>query len=285
MITKNKQVPLTKGIIASAIIAGLLLLIANSALWVNNTLFNTEKFTEVTKTALLSESSRTAVAGEVIDQALAEKPIVKRVAGATAVKLVAGLLDTNLAESATDLVVSKLQTTLTTKQSENIEIDLTGIKSVAAQLIDVADVEKPNAKEDVLPDKLVILDKSDAPNFYQYGVAFLWIAPLAGIGALILLAYPHIKSKKYDSRLFVLQGSAIIAFGFLALMIGPLFRPTALADVSNQGARVVIENVYNAFFAAFNAQTNWMFIVGGLFILVPASIYFYNTFLSKKLKK
>jgi len=270
--------------VASLVSVGVLLLIANSALWVNNVLFNTEKFTNVSTSALLSESSRTALSSEVVDQVLADRPVVKRAIGEPATKFIAGLLDTIIAKSATDKVITKLQTAVTTKRPQNIELDLTGIKSITSKLINLAGTDNPVPDEKRLPDTIMILDTSKIPNFYQYGTLFLWLAPVAGVSALIILAYPHIKRKALTMGVLVWQGTALIATGLFALLVGPLFRPALLAQVENPNFRIVVGNVYNAFIATFNQQSSWFFIAGTAVLLVPLGVYIYSHFVAGKLK-
>ncbi|MBP9738346.1 hypothetical protein KBD20_01520 [Candidatus Saccharibacteria bacterium] len=259
-------------IVVPIIVSAGLLLIANSAIWVNDVLFNTEKFTQITSQALLSESSRNALAGEIVDQALADRPIVKRVVGEPATKFVSGLLGTNLAETATDKVVARLQTAVTTEDPQNIEIDLTGIKNILPKLISLAGAEDSIPEETKLPDTLVLLDTANIPNVYKYATVFLWLAPISAITATILLAYPHIKRRSIVVPVVAMQGFAIVLTGFFAQLVGPLFRPAILSQVSNQNIRIVVENIYNAFSNSFNAQSNWLFVVGGALLLVAAVI-------------
>ncbi len=272
-------------IILPVVASAILLLVANSALWVNKVLFNTQEFTRLTSQALLSESSRTAIAGEVVDNALADRPVAKRVVGEPATKLIAGLLGTNLTASATDKLVATLQTAVTTKNPQSIEFDLTGIKSMAARLIQLTGEDSPIPEGRELPDTLVILDANRVPNFYQYGVVFLWLAPLSALAALVMLAYPHIKRRQFVLSLSVLQGAALVVTGFMALLVGPLFRPAVLAQINSQNLRVVVENIYNAFIATFNAQTSWLFALGAVLLIVPAGVLIYTNFIAPRLQK
>lgn len=265
-------------IIVPMLVAGLLFFIANSAMWVNSVLFNTEKFTETTTTALLSESSRQSIASAVVDKALVDRPIAQRVVGQPATKLIAGLLDTNLAQTATEKVVTRLQTAVTTENPQNIELDLSGVKNIAAQLLTIAEtadieVQKPQQK---LPDTIVLFDASSVPNLYSYGQIFLWLAPLASLSAVLLFAFPHIKNRKLVKRIMVLQGVTLLLFGFLALSVGPLFRPQILGQVSSPDARVVVENIYNAFIATFNQQSQLLLFVGMILIIIPATLWLYE---------
>lgn len=273
-------------VVVPIVVAAGLFLIANSALWVNNVLFNTEKFTSVTTTALLSESSRMSIASGVVEQALADRPVAQRLVSQPATKFIAGLLDSSLALRATEKVVSRLQTAVTTKNPQNIELDLTGVKNVASKLIalaDVANVEVTPQRE--LPDTIFLFDASSVPNVYKYGQVVLWLAPLAGLSAIVLFAYPHIKERKLIRRVMVLQGVTLILFGFFALSIGPLFRPQVLGSVESSNARVVVENIYNAFITTFNEQTMWIFTAGIILLVVPSVLWLYSSQVKPRLAK
>ncbi len=273
-------------ILVPMLVASLLFLIANSALWVNNVLFNTQKFTSVTTTALLSESSRMSIASGVVEKALADRPVAQRLVSQPATKFIAGLLDSSLAQEATEKVVTRLQTAVTTKNPQNIELDLTGVKNIASKLIalaDTANVEVAPQRE--LPDTIVLFDASSVPNVYKYGQFVLWLAPLAGLGAILLFAYPHIKERKLIRRVMVLQGVALLLFGFFAMSIGPLFRPQVLGNVESSNARVVVENIYNAFIATFNEQTMWLFTAGLILCFIPSALWLYSTQVKPRLAK
>ena len=173
--------------IVPVLVGGMMLLIANSAIWVNSVLFNTETFTKTATEAVLSEASRIAVAGGGGDRALVERPIAQRVVGEPATKFIARVLDSNLAEKALTRTVSRLQTAVTTANPQNIEIDLSGIKNVAATLIGAVEStgrEVPEPRRE-LPDKIVLFDASNVPNLYSYGQIFLWLAPLAAMSGVL----------------------------------------------------------------------------------------------------
>lgn len=203
-----------------------------------------------------------------------------------ATKFISGLLDSSLTQKATEKVVTRLQISVTTKNPQNIEFDLTGVKNVVSKLIalaDVANVEVQPQRE--LPDKIVLFDASSVPSLYRYGQAFLWLAPLAGLSAMALFAYPHIKERKLVRRVMLLQGSTLILLGFFALSFGPLFRPQVLGNVVSSNARVVVENIYNAFIVTFNEQTMWLFTVGIILCIIPTVLWLYSAQVKPRLAK
>lgn len=250
-----------------SILAALLLLVANSAYWVSHNIFDTDTFTRITDQALSQESSRTAIAGAVVDRLLEQRPVLRNVLGDQAVKLISGLLDTSQAQAVMDRAISRFHIAVTSNDPQNIEIDLTRLKSVIERIVALADVEEANINPDEIPDTVVLLDASKIPNFYQYGVIFLWLAPLALIAGLALFAWPYLKAPRDAWSTPLKQGLVIVAVSFLGLMLGPLFKPPVLAQVTTPNARIVVENVYNAFLDTFNRQTYLLLLIGIIFCL------------------
>ena len=79
-----------------ALLAGILILIANSALWANNNIYNEEKFSEIVTESITSESSREAIADGVTSEIFKDSPVARRLVGGTSTKLISGLLDTDV---------------------------------------------------------------------------------------------------------------------------------------------------------------------------------------------
>lgn len=278
--TKNKQI-VQQSTLKIALLSGLgvvLLLLANSAFWVNKVIFNTENFSQITTTSLLSQSSRDAISAEIVDQALADRPVIKNAIQEPATKFISGLLATSQVETGLQKVSSKLQIILTSQQKENVEIDLTGVKQTAAKLIDLAGKEGDTTNSDKLPDRVTLVDVSQIPDFYKLGTLFMWLGPVTLIGGLLLLAYPHIRDKKVKLDLLIPQGLIVIAGWLIGLMLGPLFRPPALSQFGNINLRTVAENLYNSFVASFNSQIQTLLILGLIMIATPLIVRAYNYF-------
>lgn len=260
-------------------LACVLLLVANSAVWASRVFFNTQTFTDLTSQAVLSESSREAIAREIVDTSLKERPVAKRVASATATKLVAGLLDTNLADVAVNRMVSILQTALTSAKPQPITVELGGIKATLQQLIDLTNREQTGERLQSIPDEITLLDTATLPDFYQAGQRLLFLGPISALAVLAMLAYPHFRRRNFNDskKLLLLQGTMILATGLFAMALGPIFRPTVLAQVTSFNLRIVVQNIYNSFIATFNSQSMWLVWVGVTAILVPVCFAIYNS--------
>lgn len=265
-------------LIASAIVASILLIVANSAIWVNRNLFDTNKFTNTAVASLTSEPSRRALSSEITDIAFADYPKVQALVGDRATEFISGLLGSEQAEKITTKAVSKLQVKLTSPPRENpVEINLVGLKDTLNKLIEVSGREgETKIDPNKIPDKIVLLNPDNIPNFYNAGVVLGWLSPLLVLLSIALLAWPYFKKREIYTRILALQGSILLLFGLLALAIGPLFKPMLISNVDSTNLRIVVGNLYDAFIASFNSQTLFLVFAGLISILASASIHAYR---------
>lgn len=277
-LAKKHRLSFRGQMILTSIFAALLLIIANSAIWVNQSIFNTNNFTNTAVSSLTSESSRQAMATEVVDRALADRPVAKQVAGPTATRLVSGLLGTDQFNKVLTTAVGKLQIYLTSQQRrENITVNLSGVKNVLNTLIGVADTAGADTNQasqrlQNVPDQITLLNGNNIPNFYSYGLVFLWLGPIAALLALGLLLFPYWRRRQDYVKISLIQGGVVVAAGLLSLLIGPLFRPPVLSSVNSSNMRVVIGNLYDAFISRFNHQSYVLILIGILLAFVPLAV-------------
>ncbi len=265
------------------IIAGVLIVIASSAFWFNNYLFNTGNFTATATEAINSDSSRNAILTEIVERALKDKPVLQNVVGERATKLVSGLLETNLAQNSLEKTVTRLHSIVVSKNPENVELDLTPLKDTVVKITNILEATGATAGNQInsgnVPDKIVILDAHSLPNIYSYGVAVLWLGPLAALTAVVLLFFPiyrHWKNPHILTWLLSFQGAGIIFFAGVALVLGPLFRPLILGPINNPNLQMVAGNIYDSFIEKFNEQTLLIFIIGIIFLVFAFSNYWFR---------
>lgn len=272
-----------------AVLAGLLLFIASSAVWVNRYIFDRQSFTQVAVTSLSSESSRNAIAAEVADRALGEAPLVQQALGGTVEKVVSGILGTDQFKTVLTKSVNAMHVYFTTENRKTIGVDLTSTKQVINTVLGAlqrAGQNESQALEKVnsVPDQIIILDKDTLPSFYKQSVALMWIGPIAGLVAAALLVIPYAKNVRRYMSIAAIQGAAIALFGMIAMLVGPLFKPPVLANIETANARIVVENLYNAFIATFNAQSNILVVAGLLMIVAVLVIYIGQNIYTRYLK-
>ncbi|MEI7682907.1 MAG: hypothetical protein WCJ24_01230 [Candidatus Saccharibacteria bacterium] len=291
---RNKKINKNNGfwrrVAITSMIAAFFLIIANSAIWVNQAIFNTDNFAATAVSSITSDSSRQALAQEVVDRALVDRPVIKNVVGSTATKLISGLLDSDRFTKVLTVAVSKLQVYLTSSQQKSITLDLTGVKSTIDKLITLADstgldVNANGERVNNLPDQLVLVDANNVPSFYTYAVIFMWVAPLCVLMALALLVYPYFRDRRRYYQIALVQGTVIAVTALLLLLLGPLFRPPVLSNVTSPNMRIVVENMYNAFIALFNNQAYIMFGLGVVLALLPLAAFYGLQFYNQKTSK
>lgn len=259
--------------IALATIAAILLVVANSALWVHRYVFDTENFTRITTTSLSSQSSRDAIAGSIINRALENRPVIRSVVEEPATRVISGLLATDQFSGALDAVTSRFHVLVTSRSQESISINLEGVKSTAAHIISLFDTQATGENLGNIPDEIIIINAQNIPDFYRYGVLFLWLGPLSFLLAATALVYPYYRRLLSVRRILLIQGLAITVFSLLAMSIGPLFKPPLLANIDQVYARVVANNIYDAFINTFINQTKILLGIGCLAIASAVFLY------------
>lgn len=278
----NQLKPKLWPLITMAFGAAFLFVIANSALWVNRYIFDTNNFTQITTESLTSESSRRAMAQAITNRALEDFPAVRNVVNNSAVNVVSGVLGSDQVETVMQKAVSKLQVVLTSNNQESIVIDLSGPKMVLSRIIDaVGEHRQVKVNPENIPNEIVLLDAAKIPDFYKYGVFFLWLGPIALIGAAVLTAVPYFKLQQNYKFIMLAQGGALLIVSLLALLVGPLFRPPLLANLTREEGRIVVGNLFDAFMATFNAQTTSLIIAGLVVVLAAAGLMMYNEIRNK----
>lgn len=279
----TKSNSLLTPIVVSAVCGAILLSIANSAAWVNRYIFNSQNFATVATESLLSESSRRAMAQEITNQALEGRPTAQQLVNNTAVNVISGVLGSDQLGNAVEKLVNRLNVALTSKDQESIAINLEGPKTFITQVVDVVGkYREVQVNPENIPSEIVLVNADNIPDFYTYGVVFLWLGPLAFIGSVVVFAYPYFKHRSEYKMIMMVQGLAIVVAGLLALLIGPLFRPPLLARLQSTEARTVVTNLYNAFINTYNQQTMILIGVGGLLLVVSGGLVGYTIIKAKR---
>lgn len=272
MATQRKANHTTKKLLLTSLVAGLLLVVVNSAVWVNRQVFDAQNFTTTAVTSITSESSRQAIGARITDQALQDNPVLKSAVGDRATNLISGLLATDQAEKILTATVSKLQIYLTSKNQQDVDIDLSGVKTTVGRLVEISGTEPSRVDPDTIPNKIVLVQAKNIPDFYNYGVALSWLAAIGFIVAIVLLVLPYVWDRKNYLSIMTAQGVLVALAGLLSLLIGPLFKPSVLQPIQNANGRVVVGNLYDAFISTFNAQTMILVSAGVLVCLVALTI-------------
>jgi hypothetical protein len=256
--------------IALIILASVSLFLAQSAYWVNHTVFNQQNFTQITTTALLSESSRDAIASSVVNQSLENRPVIKRLVGERAESLISGLLGSDLSSQAVTAVTAKTYAYTTSSNRQDIAIDLTGIKTPITTIIGLAEstgVNVPKTQIE-LPDQVVLLQSDAFPNLSGAVKAMLWLGPLFWLGAIGSFGlYIYLGRRDYARRIYMV-GAAVFAVGIFGLLLMPFVPPPVAAAIPNIDLRPVAESLTAGFLAPFQTQMYYMLGINAVILLV-----------------
>jgi hypothetical protein len=259
---------------------GLFLLVANSALWFNQNIFNANQFNQIANEAITSPSSRDALARGITNRIFENRPLLLRVLDDTTIKIISGLLDSQVARAVTNESINRLHTVMTSNNPQPIAINLVSFKAILSRIASV--VDQPAAENAVniqdIPDTIVLLSPENLPNVFSMGATLLWLGPLLGIIALALWIVLIVKAwtKKLEvAKIFLWTSLTLIATGLLSLMIGPIFRPQILVQINDPNVRVIATNLYNAFLTTYNQQTLLFFSAAFLCLVVYGVIWYF----------
>ncbi len=256
----------SKGIIITSLLAGLFLLIVNTAVWVNRQIFDEKNFTNTTISSLTSQSSRDAIAGRIVDESLKNYPAVQDAADDSLTKIISGLLDGDRVHTILTKSVSTLHIYLTSNNQQDVVINLAGIKDTIGRLAELSARSENNGRllnqAQNIPDQLVLIEESDVPDFYKYGILISLVSPIAFLIALILIAIPYVRDRSNYALIMLIQGFTIALVGIFSSLVGPLFRPVVLSSLENPSGRTVVENLYSDFITTFNNQNVILIILG-----------------------
>ncbi len=253
-------------------IVGVLITIAQTAWWINHTIYDTETFSDITTTALTAESSRVAIANEIVSQSFANKPVLQATLGKSATKLIASLLETDQATNAIEKVTTKVQIILTSEKREAVTFNLVPLKKGLVVISAIAErADKPievDASE--IPDTITLIKGNETPKLYKINQTLLFLAPISIFASIGLLGYLLYSGRKRIYKVLLQIGIMLIAIAAIGFSTGPLIRPPVLSLVNNANARIILGNLYDGFIAPFNAQMATMGAVGILVIIFAA---------------
>ncbi len=248
------------GSLALLIAAAIFLFFAQSAYWINHTIFNQENFSRTTTKALLSEPSRDAIATSIVNKSLNDKPLAKQVVGARATSLISGLLNSDLSNQAVSALSSATYAYITSPNHGDIKFDLAAVKDPLTEVISLA---QQNGKlqsidKNKIPDTVILVRKNSFPNLSGFIQTMLWLAPLLWLSTIALFGiYIYIGRKEYARRVYFV-GLTIAIVATLGLLTSPFIPPPIAAALPNIDLRPVAESLASGFLAAFRTQMYYM---------------------------
>ena len=233
------------GSVALLFFAAVTLFLAQSAYWVNHTVFNKANFSNITTTALLSQSSRDAIATSVVNKSLENRPVIKKVVGEKAVSLTSGLLGSDFASQAVTALTEKTYAYATAPDRQDIKIDLTAVKTPLTGIISLAQSKGVNVPQTQyqIPDEITLLRSDAFPDLSGAVKTMLWLGPLFWLSTIILFGlYIYLGRAVYAKRVYM-AGLAVVAVAVLGLLANPFIPPPIAAAVPNIDLRPVAQDL------------------------------------------
>lgn len=234
--------------------AMLFLFLAQSAYWINHTVFDQESFTEITTTAFQEESSRDAISKVIVNNALEDRPVLQRVVGERAQSLISGLLASDLSNQAVNALASRTYQYATSSDRQDIAINLTGIKDPLSNVLTISQNDEALDKVSNLPDEITLLESDSFPDLSGFVVAMLWFGPLLWFVTILLLVIYMLMGKKEYAKRVYFGGAAIIAVGIFGYLTSPYVPSPIAASIPTIEVRPLAENLLSGYLEPFRTQ-------------------------------
>lgn len=254
------------------VLAGVSLFAAQSAYWINHTVFDQAVFSQIVTDSLQTDASRQGIAQAIVDTALQNRPVIRDAVGDRATSFVAGLLGSDIGQKLTQNVTEKVYSYVTTPDRQDIAITLTSAKQIIAAALAVAESAGKDVNVDVnsIPDQIVLVESDSVPQLSGALVAMMWIGPLLWLLTAVLFAvYIHLNRRRWARSVYYVFG-VIAVVGLVGLVSIPLIPASVAAAIPKINLRVVAETLTTNFLAPFQTQMLIMLSVTAVVALIFA---------------
>lgn len=261
-------------------VAGVLLFSAQSAYWVNHTVFNKTTFTHIISSSLMASSSRDAIASTVVDEALKERPLIREAIGDRAASFIAGLLGSDIGERVITSVSEKAYQYATSPNREDIAVRLTAIKQPIAAIVAVAESTGRDVAIDPskIPDQITLVKEETVPDLSGVLVGMIWLEPLLWLATIGLFGGYIYRGRRSYARAVYHVIAVIAVVGLIGLVATPLLPPQVAAVVPEVDLRVLAETLTANFLAPFRSQ-----MIGMLVVVAVIAVAFNQRFTAARL--
>ena len=250
-------------------IGGISLFFAQSANWINHIVFNQQAFTDITVSTITKEPNRRAISQAIVDKIFADRPLADKLIGDRSVNLISEMLNSDLSQKTLNRVASSGYAYVTSKDRQDIAVDLTAIKQPISTIVSLAESRGRDVKIDPskIPDKITIINSSELPQVSNYirnmliAGLFLWLTVILTFSIFIF-----INRKTLVKQLYIV-GSVIIGVSILALFTGPFLPSIISSFVNNINLRTVVTDLASAYLSPFYQQLYLTILITSLTLL------------------
>lgn len=246
---------------ACAVLAAVLLFVANLEVWAYPTIADTTRFVGTANDALQREDVREALATRIVDGLLQDHPVLLAAVRDTMISVVTGLLGSEALQAVFSGVASQLQRALVHGDPVRIVIESRELQVVILAVARILDPE--GAANLALDDGLLQIElfrDADIPSFESEITILRWAGRGAGLVGLFLLALPFaVRRDRWSVRLAGLALVSVALATFLTILIA-----NWLIDlrVSDHQANTVISGIAGGFFGWLITQTVIVLLIG-----------------------
>jgi len=263
MVTKSeKQVGSDMSTLRRVVSAALLVVLAisfflaQSATWLNNTIFDRETFSAIGVRTVMEQQNRDAIARAVVNTTLEDRPIAERIVGDRAVGLVSGLLGSDLSQRTVSRTVDGLYGYITSPDRADVAIELGAIRQPLVAVLSLAEDGGRDLRIEPshIPERIVLVDEDELPDVAGYiklsvvVAGFLWVLAVVSLLGYVLLNRTGRVRKVYVAI------SVLAAVSVVGLFTGPFVPPTVASLLANIDLRGLASSLTAAYLAPFAAQ-------------------------------
>lgn len=252
--------------------ASVALFLAESAFWINHTIFDHTTFSNIATAELQKEDSRAAIAAEIVDSALADKPLVRQVAGGKAESLISGLLASNAGDQVIRSVIDRTYAYITSSDRADVAIELSTLHTSLGTLLNVAQKlgggENIEAIDETIPATIVLVRSETFPDISGAVRTMLWIEPLLWLLSIgLFVGYVYLNRSRFAKSTYVVA-AVIVAVAFSGLVLTPFIPSSVAVTLPDIGLRPIAENLTNGFLLPFREQMIMLFLVTAIATVV-----------------
>jgi hypothetical protein len=244
-----------------AVLAVVLLFVANLEAWAYPNVADTSQFVGTTRDVLEREEVRAALATRIVDALLADAPRLQEAIGDTLTAIVTGLLGSERFQAVFSAVASQLQLALVHGERLSIVIESPELQAVVMAMIRILAPER--ADEVALDDgtlRIELFSDSVLPSYESEITILRWAGIAAGIVGLVLLALPYaVRRDRWSVRL---AGLALMSTAVITFLVIVLANRIIDVQIDDRQLRTVVSNITDGFVGWLIAQTAIVLLIG-----------------------
>jgi len=244
-----------------AVLAVVLLFVANLEAWAYPNVADTSQFVGTTRDVIEREEVREALATRIVDSLLVDAPTLRASIGDTLIAIVTGLLGSERFQAIFSGVATQLQLALVHGERLSIVIESPELQAVIMAMVQILAPDR--AQELSLENGTLQIELfSDAvlPSYKSEITILRWAGIAAGIVGIVLLALPYaVRRDRWSVRL---AGIALVSTAIITFLVIVLANRIIDIQIDDRQLRTVVAHITDGFFGWLIAQTTVLLLLG-----------------------